>query len=454
LNFIKNILSKIRLFLNTPSLKAKIAKGGFWLAIGSGSENLLRLIRNMILTRILVPDVFGLMAIILAVNFFFEAFTTIGVKESIIQNPKGHQNTYLNSAFWLSAIRGLILFVFGILLTPLIANFYKSPEIIPMMKVSFLGILFQGLLSPKSYSELKGMNYKKWIFLFNGGGIIGVIVAIILSMMFHNIWALVLGNLVERISRTVLSFIFCPFLPRFELERESVNSLFQFASRTTGAPILYFIYNKIDVFVLGKFVSASDLGIYSMAQGLAQTPWLLIGAVISPILLPAFSSTQNNTKLLSSRIFKSTKYIILIFFPLLTLMACNSKIILSIIYGEKYINSSIVFIMFCFNISLLIVAVIVVNALLSIGMPNLERFASLIRFIVISIIIIPFIKYFGTIGAASAIILSTIIYMFTLLIKTKKYIDISLIEYFACLSKGIFLSIIIFIINIFILKVF
>lgn len=198
MNYTKIILSNVRLFLNTPSLKTKIAKGGFWLAIGSGSENVLRLIRNMILTRILVPDVFGLMAIILAVNFFFESFTQIGIKESIIQNPKGDEKSYLNAAFFLSSFRGLILFVTGLILSSIIAHFYNKPEIIPMMQASFFGILFFGIMSPKAYIELKGMNYKKWVLLYNGGSLIGILTTIILGFMFHSLWSLVIGYTVDR----------------------------------------------------------------------------------------------------------------------------------------------------------------------------------------------------------------------------------------------------------------
>jgi O-antigen/teichoic acid export membrane protein len=83
-NKINNFINKYRF---EKTLKARVARGGFWLGIGSSSEQFLRFLRNIILVRVLIPEAFGTMAIILAVNMFFEAFTEVGIKEAIIQNP-------------------------------------------------------------------------------------------------------------------------------------------------------------------------------------------------------------------------------------------------------------------------------------------------------------------------------------------------------------------------------
>ena len=105
---LKKIINKIS---RSTSTKGRAAPGGLWLGAGSGSEQCLRLARNMILTRVLAPEAFGLMAIVLSVNAAFESFTQIGIKEAIIQNPNGHEKAYLNGAWWLSLGRSLALYL-------------------------------------------------------------------------------------------------------------------------------------------------------------------------------------------------------------------------------------------------------------------------------------------------------------------------------------------------------
>jgi len=118
-----------------------IARGGIWLGAGGTTEHGLRLVRTMILTRLMAPDAFGLMAIILAINALFESFTQIGVRESVIQNPKGNNITFLNGAFWLAFVRGIALYTIAVIMVPWVARFYSSSELVPMMRIAFLGII-------------------------------------------------------------------------------------------------------------------------------------------------------------------------------------------------------------------------------------------------------------------------------------------------------------------------
>jgi len=104
------------------SMERLIVRGGIWLGAGGVTVHSFRLVRNMILTRLMAPDAFGIMAIVLSFNTFFEAFTQIGVKESVIQNTKGNEKTYLNGAFWLAFIRGLFLYITAFIFVPLFAS--------------------------------------------------------------------------------------------------------------------------------------------------------------------------------------------------------------------------------------------------------------------------------------------------------------------------------------------
>ena len=351
-NMLMKLISEIKKLENKSNLKYKMAKGGFLLGIGSGFENSLRLIRNIILARILAPEAFGLMAIILAVNNFFESFTQIGIKEAIIQNPESNERTFLNGAFWLAFTRGIILFLCALLLTPFITRFYNKPELIPMMRIAFLGILFNGIINPRLYVELKNLHYVKWIIIYHGGSALGIVSAIILSFYFHNIWALVIGYTVENAARAIGSYIVCPFFPKLAFRKEHIYSLARFVRGIIGVPILFFIYNKIDIFILAKYITDSQLGMYSLAVSIVEMPYLLFIRIIDPIILPVLSSMQQNETQFIDYFLQTSRYIALFFLTLLTIMASNSSVILSVIYGEKYTIVSRTFIILCFGLAI------------------------------------------------------------------------------------------------------
>ena len=101
-------------------LKAKSARGAALFGAGTVTDRGLRFVRNMILARILAPDEFGLMAIVMVAAMVMGLFIEVGVTHSVIQNKRGADREYLNAAWWIQAIQGLVLFLIGTFLAPLI----------------------------------------------------------------------------------------------------------------------------------------------------------------------------------------------------------------------------------------------------------------------------------------------------------------------------------------------
>jgi O-antigen/teichoic acid export membrane protein len=222
------IKSKINTIFYGKRLQDKAAHGTIWLGTANGVEQILRFIRNMILTRILAPEAFGVMAIVLAVNNFLESFTEVGIRQALIQNPRGTEETYLNAAWWISASRATVLYSIAYFSAPLIANIYNNPELILILRIAFLSILFRGFMSVRAYVAVKEMHFKKWVFILNGGGILGIILAVVLAFYIKNIWALVIGFTAESAFRFVLSYILAPFFPSFKFDKENLQSIVKY----------------------------------------------------------------------------------------------------------------------------------------------------------------------------------------------------------------------------------
>jgi lipopolysaccharide exporter len=417
--------SMARTFLDGKSLKAQMARGGIWLGIGGGSESGARFLRNIILARILAPEAFGLIAIVMAINNFFETFTYVGMKEAVIQNPRGDERQFQNGAFLVSMVRSAILFCIAIAAVPFIAGFYHKPDLTGMLRLSFLNVLLLGAISPAAYASLKHMNYRTWTFINHGGSFVGVLVTIVLGIIMKNAWALVLGFLCESLFRTVFSYILSPYVPSFKSDSDSLRSLMQFSKGIFGLPLLQFLYQRIDIFVLGKMVTDGQLGVYNLAISLAYIPYTIFEMVMGQLLLPMFSTIQNDVAQLGAAYTRVTKIVILIFFPFAALLACFASPLLNLAYGKAYTGASTVFQVLTISLGLRMVGLVSSSVFFALGKPSLFRFSTIMRFVVIAAAIVPFIKMFGTVGAALANGIALLVWIILIQRMLKKTIGLS-----------------------------
>lgn len=446
--FFNKIQIKAKNLINTLStstgLKGRIARGGIWLGVGSGTEHTLRLVRNIALTRILAPEAFGIMSIIIAINTLFVSFTEMGIMQAIVQNPKGDKDTYLNGAFWVSFGRGLLIYFVIFIIAPWLASFYESPEIALLLRISSLTLLLSSANNPKAFIALKNMNYKIWVIIQNSGGVLGPLTAIISGIFLKNVWALVLGILAEEFVRFIFSYLLVPYFPRFKFEKETFQSLLNFIKGMVGLPIITFLFNRADVFVLGKLISKSELGKYTIAYGLAQASSLLFSTFISPMLLPVFSSLQDDRAAFERIVLKFSFYISCIFLPLLTIASCASPHLLAFLYGKAYASVSVTFMILCACIAVLMIGEILMKTLYAIGKPQYSREISLVRLVIMIAIIYPFIIKFGLIGAASARLLASVAWLFIFVLRMNKLLAFSAIKFIYAITPGVVISIIIF----------
>lgn len=443
------IKKKISKVISGNSLKSEVVRGSFWLGSANGFEQLLRLIRNMILTRILLPEVFGLMAIIMAINVFFESFTEVGIRQAIIHSPEGEQGSYLNSAWWVSVFRSSFLYLITFILAPLASKFYHLPELTVLIRIAFLSIIFKGLMSPKTFVAIKNMEFYKWVLIFSVGGYIGIISTVILAFMIHNIWALVIGLNIEWLARLILSYFVAPFLPKQNIEKSAFRSLIRYSRGMVGLPILTFIFLRTDIFVIGKLCNAEDLGKYSLAVALASIPFRLVTKLISDIALPAFSRMQNDRERLRNAIMKLSSNIAIFIIPFFLFSVLYAKDMLHVIYGETYVQVAIPFSILIGTSVFRLISTPIAGLYMAIGVPSLHRFFTAIRAMLIILTIYPAIKWFGLVGAASAGFISMCVSLIFQVTKLARIIDLNPWSYARIFQKGFVLSIVIFTVWIF-----
>jgi O-antigen/teichoic acid export membrane protein len=388
------------------TLRAKAMRGGVFLAGGSVAEQAIRFVRNMLLARLLAPGAFGAMAIVNASASIVGTLTEVGLKASVIQNPRGGEKEYLNASWWMGMGRAICTYLIIFAMAPLVAHFYGNSELSPLLRVALLSVLFDGAMSPRSVLPQKEMKFERWVAISNGGGISGVILTIILSFVLRDVWALAIGACSESAFRFILSYILCPGLPSLRWNGTVARDLYSYSRGVIGLSFLNLIFIRTDIFVLGKLLSTTQLGIYTMGVGLIQTPAVFLVAMLAQTLFPAFAHVQGDNERINRILIEVSSWLILLGLPVVVVVFLCGQSLLSVVYGTRYAAAA--------GPLALATAVVFLNALNAsitcvfsgVGRPELHRRAVAASAVVMIIVIYPACKLLGMVGGQVAALLA------------------------------------------------
>lgn len=441
MNLINNLESGVVNRLRGNSLKARSTRGVMILGIGTVAERGLRLVRNMILARLLAPEQFGVMAIVMAASVALEAFTDVGVKQSVIHNKRGDEAEYLNVAWWFQAVRGLGLFAVAYISAPWISHFYESTELLPLMRFAFVAILFNGLISPRVHALEKKIQFGKWVFLFQVSGLLGTLMSLGLAFfVMRNVWVLVIGFVAEAMLRCLLSFVLCPFLPKLTIDRDNLSKILKYARRMLGVPILAVIAFQLDVLVLGKVVTSEKVGMYWLGLQLALQIGMLFSKVVYPILLPIFAEKQDDKQSVCGAAMKITLWTGVLGIPITTFLVGCANPVLSIVYGSEYATVAMPFGLLCIYVLLRTNGSILSQVYFAIGKPHLHRRFVALRLIILACLIYPAIVLFGLVGAAAVVLLANLVGLCMQVVWMRKVIGLRFTDYVYCWIPGLRLA--------------
>ena len=211
------------------TLKKLAIRGTIWTIVSYGASQVLRLGSNLILTRLLFPKLFGLMALVNILIVGLHLFSDIGVGPSIIQNKRGNNPDFLNTAWSLQVIRGFCLWFFCILIAWPVANFYGEPQLFLLLPVVGISTMIAGFNSTSLFTLNREMSLGKLAIFELGTQVIALVVMIVWAWFSPTIWALVFGGLVSDVVRMVWSHKLIPgYSNRFLWAQDAKNELFSF----------------------------------------------------------------------------------------------------------------------------------------------------------------------------------------------------------------------------------
>jgi O-antigen/teichoic acid export membrane protein len=411
-------------------LKARVLRGGAWLAAGSFTEQLCRFGRNILLARLLAPEAFGTMAIIMSTTSVIQTLTDVGAREALIQNANGREDTHAGAAWWLAFVRMLSLYLLLFMVAPVIGRFYGNAELTRLLRVAAIGLLLEGAISSRAYVAMKELQFRKWAAINHGGGILGVGITILLSFFIRDVWALVLGYCAESGARCILSFVVCPFRPPIRVDRQAIRDLLKFSQGAFGLSALNLIFARADIFVLGKLYSPSDLGLYAMAVYLVQTPVGFTVNLLAQTLMPTFAHIQDDTARINRTLLQVTRIALLVGMPAVVFLLFWGGPALTLVYGKRYAVC-----MPALAVASVAALLGIVNGLITIvlyakGVPQFHRRSVALMAALVVILVYPLAKLLGTVGGQVAVLAAITVGYLLQIERIHKVTALPLLEYF------------------------
>lgn len=419
-------------------LGARALRGGSLLAGATVLERLARLGRNMVLARVIAPDQFGLMALVLAVLALLEAITEVGVAQAVIQNERGSSREFLNVAWWFGILRGLVVAAVALPLAAPVAAFYDAPELASLLLLAPLTVVFTGLSSPRVYALQREFRFGATLVSIQGAGLLATAATIALGLWLQNVWALLLGAVLESALRFVLSFVVAPFRPSLRWEAQSRRDLFRFTRGMAGLSLLTFLILQADVFVLGKTGTVDDLGLYTMAIALAALPLAVFSKVVQPLVVPVLARIQHDPVALRRTVLRMSRLIWLFGLPLAGVMSAVAGPLLTAVYGRpEFGRVATAFSVYAVFVVVYMASMVTFSVYLAIARPELQRRFTLVRAALVVVLLYPLAVLWGATGAAVALLVSMLGAMVTQLVTLRRVIGMGPVDYLRTLPPSL-----------------
>lgn len=324
-----------RILARIPRLAALQQVG--WVTGSYAFSQVTRLATNVVLAKLLAPQLFGIMLIINTLRTGLELLSDIGISHNIISNPRGDEPTFFNTAFTLQVIRGFALGVLALIFAGPIVKLYDRPELsvlVPLMSILFI---LSGLQAPSRFLMVKHGEVKAYALsdIFLGVGSFAINVG--LALYTPTIWALFIGLIFTSTLQTIVTHVLMPRgVLKLQLDRECIGQITSFGKWVFLSSLIYFLAMNYDRLYFAKAVPFAVLGIYGVARTFSDAAAQLVQRIGDMIIYPKIAATQQDGTALREFLAPVRGRMLLLIAAGLGIVVAGSDRIIILLYDQRY----------------------------------------------------------------------------------------------------------------------
>ena len=322
----------------TLRLRDRALKGSAWTLAQYLINNVLRLGSNLVLAHLLFPEVFALLAYASIVLQGLQMFSDIGIGPAIVQSPRGNDPDFLNTAWTIQVIRGLILFLFALLIGWPVAWFYDEPQLCWIVPACGLNFITTGLQSTAVHTCSRALMLGRLAVWGIVEAILKAAITIVWATIWPSVWALIGGAFISYTVGLVLTHTILPGIRNwFRWEQDAVRTLMRFGGWVSLSTMFTFISSQADRLILGKLVSMEVVGVYSIALMFSRLPYEISSRLAQVVLFPALADVaRHDRKMLKAKFLESRDVILSISQLGLLCVIIGSPWFFKLLYDSRY----------------------------------------------------------------------------------------------------------------------
>ena len=302
---------------------------------------------SLVLARILGPEVYGTVAIVLVFIAIFDVFVDSGLGNALIQK-KDADDTDFSSVFYFNIAACIVLYLIVFLLAPVFALLYQNELFVPVLRVMGLELVISGFKNIQFAYVSRHMEFKKFFFATLTGTIVAAPVGIVMALKGYGVWAIVAQNLTNITMDTIILWISVKWRPKKAFSWERLKNLLNYGWKLLASSLLETIYQKLRQLIIGRRYSTTDLAYYNKGETFPSTAVNNINSAMNSVLFPVMSENQDSPESIKAITKKSIKVGSYVLMPMMAGLAACAEPLVKLLLGTAWLPCVPYLQVFCF----------------------------------------------------------------------------------------------------------
>jgi O-antigen/teichoic acid export membrane protein len=320
------------------TLRGRALRGSAIEVLALGGGQALRLASNLITTRLLFPEAFGLMALVGILMQGLELLSDVGLQVSVVQNRRGDERRFLDTIWTIQVVRGFALAGLAILLAWPAAWLYDEPRLRSLLPVAAAGLVLGGFNSTALYSLRRHLELGRLALVELASQSVAAIVTIGWAWVDPDVWALVAGGLARGVVLLALSHALrVGGRNGFAWDAAAARDAFHFGKWIFGSSAFHFVARQADRLLLGRYIGMSGLGVYSIAVFLSEAFGDVATRLTHGVLFPALSAVHRSDRgRVPDAFYRARLPLDAGLQPALGFLAAAGSVVVGLLYDARY----------------------------------------------------------------------------------------------------------------------
>jgi O-antigen/teichoic acid export membrane protein len=327
------------------SLRQRVFKAGSWTLVGHVGSQALRFASNLVLTRLLFPEAFGLMALMYSILTGINMLTDLGINQSIVTSARGADPAYANTAWTMQVAKGVLVALAMVAIAGPAAAHFEQPQMAQLMWGIGLIALVTSFSSTNVAIATRNVDLARLTQIELGTQALGIVATVLFAWRWPSVWSLVWGNLVTSLARVVASQLLLPGpRNRFAWDRSAARGIFSFGGWIMLSSSITFLLGEGNRLLSGSLVDIRLIGFMGLASALNMIAWTAIQQLSSRVLFPAYAEVarSGDRERLSQVVEKSRFMQVLPSWCISVLLCFGGGALIDLLYDARYADAGVV----------------------------------------------------------------------------------------------------------------